>query len=171
MADVTQEDINNMVRDIAGIKKTVDDFNVPDLSGFASKSDVEACVGDHCKKIEGKISTNSTRLAAMEAGMKHVDAGIHSLKPSRVKQPGPGEQPKQHQHGNWGEAADCVDCYPEIEKVVMPKIQEKMKLQPIVLPDDVKAVIKASKAQHCTECCYPWQDPAVDKCTNCGAGA
>lgn len=166
MPEITEEDWQNLVKDVGSIKDKVESFKVPDLSKFITKSNVEQCIGPHCEKIESKVAEQIKEISGMKKKLTHLDDVVH-----RIAKPEPKSEP--HGHENWNEAVKCPDCYPEIEKAVKPKIEASLpKPQPIELSDEVKRKVerafKKSGVPYCTRCCTPWEDESKDCCVNCG---
>lgn len=164
MAEITQEDWNNLDKMVKDIGFKVNSINIPDVSNFATKADlkqeVEGCIGPHCQKIESTVNEATSQISGLQEKIDHLDDIVHGMK-STIKPKG------EHQH-SIEEAIECPECYPEIEKAIRPKIEASLQRKPIELSDKAKKAIIKSGAPYCTRCCMPWEDETKDCCENCG---
>ena len=180
MVEISEEDWKKVSEGIEKLEKGVANFKLPDTSDLATKKDVELCIGPHCENLGKRIDTLGEDSKNLKAEVDHLSDLVHKkvrsprgLSPEFVKARAAAQQQKgdKHTHPSFEDIANCPECYSELRKAIEPKLTEEgVHLQALKLSDRARKALRGKGVPICTDCGFPWEDEAKEKCENCGGG-
>lgn len=179
MVEISEEDWKKVSEGIEKLEKGVANLKLPDTSDLATKKDVELCIGPHCEKLSGRIDELGTNTKNLQGEIDHLSELVHkkvkpakaSLAEARARAAAQQQKGDKHTHPSFEDIANCPECYPELRKAIEPKLTEEgVHLEALKLSDRARKALRGKGVPICTDCGFPWEDEAKEKCDNCGGG-